>query len=367
MDRMQDLTENTPFPLTVNFESHATTSPPPPPVASSSNAEPSSSLTLPQLSGAVTHIASNLPHYYADPARHSIRPGWSPETGLPREIWLHVIDILFRNHSATALLACALTCKYLHAPAQELITRLNWRGIRSWIYDDIDQFVDDVRRTPRDAKLVTELEFFPEGRDDESVGSHEVLALSIAPLRLAGQRTLKNLKILNFESKSAILCHFHPRSCPLYGRAFPTVTKITMASFQFPSFMDFAFFVASFPALASLTLWSVSCRNQTIPLSVARGPKKRDLQLKSLDVRGAGTSCKWFVATFMWWLLRRCGRLPENIHFTEPLFDHPWGREVLHKSSESLVELSVFFDSETRMLPGHPAGYSWLGECSVSY
>ncbi|KAJ3477409.1 hypothetical protein NLI96_g10483 [Meripilus lineatus] len=160
-------------------------SPPPYPIASSSNmnTNPSSSLTPPQ-SLAVTHYTPPLLYYAPAPAGQYIQPGWNPETGLPREVWLHVFFILWERRNAITLLACALTCRYLRQPAQDRINNLNRRQIRSWMYEDIDQLVEDVRDAPGDAKSIEGVMFVQNKRDGKSPGSP--VALSVAPLRLAG-------------------------------------------------------------------------------------------------------------------------------------------------------------------------------------
>ncbi|KAJ3484858.1 hypothetical protein NLI96_g5348 [Meripilus lineatus] len=232
-------------------------SPPPSSIASSLNADPSSSVVHPQ-SHAVTHFAQNLLYYLPSPAGQSIRPRWNLETGFPGEIWQPILEILCKSRSALALLACALTCTYLRKPAQQLINRLLWRTIRAWTYEDIDLLVEDVCNAPRDVTLVRQVQFIPEERDDKSAGS--AVALSVAPLRLAGQRALRRVDFLslgNALSDPTIRAHFHPRSCPLYGHAFPNTTQIEFNRFQFDSFMEFVFLVTSFPALTSLKLWSL--------------------------------------------------------------------------------------------------------------
>ncbi|KAJ3477405.1 hypothetical protein NLI96_g10484 [Meripilus lineatus] len=339
------------------------------PIASSSNlnANPSSSLTPPQLGSlAVTHYTPPLLYYAPAPAGQYIQPGWNPELGFPLELWEKILDILFKSRSALALLACALTCRDLRWPAQLMINRLKMRQIRSWMYEDIDGLVEDVRDAPRDAKRITTVEFVPEKRDDKSPGS--AVALSVAPLRLAGQRALTKMCSLGFGYPGAgreIEAHFHPRSCPLYGRAFPNVTWIGLINFQFPSFMDFAFFVTSFPALTSLTIVNVACRNQVIPPSVARGPKKLNIRLSYLrvmviEVNSGAMNEKRFAETFSWWILRRCGQFPKKICFNETLLDHSWGREVLRHCSESLQEAQIFLDSEVRRSQDDFARDSWL-------
>ena len=156
--------------------------------------------------------------------------------------------------------------------------------------------------------------------------------------------------------------HFHPRSCPLYGRAFPNTTQLEINEFQFDSFMEFAFLVTSFPSLTSLRLKWVSCRNQVIPPSVARGPKKCNLRLTKLEVQGYGMNQKWFAETFLCWLPRRCGRFPENIEFLESFFDHSWGREVLRNCSGGLKECAIWFNRKTRGSQGSFAKDTWSSE-----
>lgn len=241
-----------------------------------------------------------------------------------------------------------------------MIEDLNTRRIRSWVYEDIDQLVKDVRDTPRDAKRITEVRFLPEERDDKSAGS--AVALSVAPLRLAGQRVLTNMRSLELFGNAMPEPHFHPLVCPLYGRAFPHVTLLRFGGFQFPSFMDFAFFVASFPALTSLHLQYVSCRNQVIPPSVARGPKKLNLCLTHLQVWGHDTNSIRFAEIFLRWLLQRCGRYPEKIDFNESMFEHSWGRQVLKNCSGNLEELTIWLESRVRRSQGDLIRNSWLGE-----
>ena len=136
------------------------------------------------------------------------------------------------------------------------------------------------------------------------------------------------------------------------------------SDFQFNSFMDFAFLVTSFPALTSLLLCDVSSRNQVIPPSVARGPKKRNLQLTKLHMRQWQPDGSWFSEIFLWWLLRRCSRFPKEITFYESLFDHSWGREVLRNCHGNLEEfkLSIWLDSEVSRSQGEHTRESWLGE-----
>ncbi|KAJ3490767.1 hypothetical protein NLI96_g1189 [Meripilus lineatus] len=198
MDPSQDISqdisqespqENTSLPLAVAIEPYAGPLPlplpspppssPPSPIASSSNTDPSSSLAPPQ-SNAVTHFIPNLPYYAPAPAGQFIQPGWSPETGLPREVWLNIFYILRQRRSAITLLACALTCRYLRGPAQVMINTLYMRWIRSWMYEDVDQLVEDVRNAPRDAKLITSIFFIPDRTSAKSA-----VALSVVPLRLA--------------------------------------------------------------------------------------------------------------------------------------------------------------------------------------
>ncbi|KAJ3481527.1 hypothetical protein NLI96_g7595 [Meripilus lineatus] len=330
-------------------------------MASSSNAGPSSSLTSRQPSAPARFVPS-LPYYLAAPAGRAIQPGRSAETGLPMDVWLHVLDILSGDHSSIALLACASTCRYLYWPAQRIINRLIWRRIRSWTYEDVDQIVAEIRTAPKDAKRITNITFETEsGANDESQRS--TVALSVVPLRMTGQRALTNLCNLEFGNVASreIEPHFHPHSYPLYGRALSNVSQIVLNQIQFPSFIDFAFFVTSFPALVSLTLRHVSCRNQVITLSVARGPKKRNLRLRSLRVEGHGERDEWFAAAFLQWFPRRCDEYPKKIEFSERLFHHAWGREVLRNSSGSLSELAVWLDTRARRSQGSVARHSWLG------
>ncbi|KAJ3474759.1 hypothetical protein NLI96_g12270 [Meripilus lineatus] len=335
-DVSQDLAsqENTAFPIPVAVEPHTvplrilshSSSPLPSPIASSSNADLSISLML-QQSYPVAHVIPNLLYYAPVLTGQYIQPGWNPETGLPMELWLKILDILFRSRSANTLLACAMTCRYLHGPAQDMIEDLNTRRIRSWVYEDIDQLVKDVRDTPRDAKRITEVRFLPEERDDKSAGS--AVALSVAPLRLAGQRVLTNMRSLELFGNAMPEPHFHPLVCPLYGRAFPHVTLLRFGGFQFPSFMDFAFFVASFPALTSLHLQ--------------------------------------FAEIFLRWLLQRCGRYPEKIDFNESMFEHSWGRQVLKNCSGNLEELTIWLESRVRRSQGDLIRNSWLDAFHPGY
>ncbi|KAJ3475409.1 hypothetical protein NLI96_g11854 [Meripilus lineatus] len=231
-----------------------------------------------------------------------------------------------------------------------MIDRLNLRLIRSWMYEDIDWLADDVHDAPKDVKRINQVSFTPK-RGLKSAGS--AVALSVAPLRLAGQHTLTNLHQLKFGDLHGITePEFHPLSCPLYGRAFPDVTHIQFYQFHFPSFIDFAFFVTSFPSLTSLKLWNISCLNQVFTPSVERGPKKRNLRLTELQMEGSSVSERWFAERFLWWFLRRCGHFPEKISFDESLFDHLWGRATLRTSSETLQELTIWLDSETRRSQG---------------
>ena len=249
-----------------------------------------------------------------------------------------------------------------------MIDSLGWRIIRLSMYEDIDQLVEDVRDAPRDAKRFEAVSFLLCRWDDKSPGP--VVALSVAPLRLAGQRALTKMRSLDFgDIMAEIEAHFHPRSCPLYGRAFPHVTRIVLRKIQFPSFMDFAFFVTSFPALTSLTIMNVSCRNQVIPPSVARGPKKLNIRLSYLEVgvdkmKSITMNEKRFAETFSWWILRRCSQFPKKITFNETLLDHSWGREVLRHCSGSLQEALIHLTSEVRRSQGDFARDSWLGEWS---
>ncbi|KAJ3478205.1 hypothetical protein NLI96_g9923 [Meripilus lineatus] len=182
------------------------------------------------------HFTQNLLYYLPSPAGQSIRPGWNPETGFPGEIWQHILEILCKSRSALALLAFQ-------------------RTIRTWTYEDIDLLVDDVRDAPKDVNLIRNVQFIPGNWGDKSTRS--TVALSVAPLRLTGQRALRRVDLLivgEFITDPTIEAYFHPRSCPLYGRAFPNTTQIEFKGFQFDSFMEFAFLVTSFPALTSLEL-----------------------------------------------------------------------------------------------------------------
>lgn len=245
-----------------------------------------------------------------------------------------------------------------------MLNDLALRSLRMWMYEDIDRLAEDIRNAPRDVKLIKQVSFQADVRDGESAGS--TVALSAVPLRLAGQRGLKNVDTLELGDLRLAHCgietHFHSYSCPLYGRAFPNVVRIQLNAFQFPSFIDFAFFVTSFPALTTLQLESISCKNQVISPSVARGPKKRDLRLKALQVHGHSGKEKWFAQTFLYWFLRRCSRFPEMIDFDEPMFDHSWGREVLRNCSGVLRELTISLDSKVRQSQGDFTRESWLGK-----
>lgn len=320
------------------------------------DAVPSSSLAPSQPTN-VAHSVPSLPYYTAGTTGQSMRPGWSPETGLPRELWLQALLILFKTRRALTLLACALTCKFLREPAQEFITALSKPNINLGSYEDIDRFVEGIRVAPEDAKCIASLSFL----STNHTSSKPADALSTAPLRLAGQHALVNLR--TFYMVFPFEAHFHPRSFPLYGRAFPHVTTINLINFQFPSFVDFTFFVTSFPSLTSLSIW-VYCTNQAIPPSVERGPKKRNLRLESLIIEPPLRTQKerWFATTFLWWYLRRCDHLPKKIKFVESLFDHTHGQGVLRKSSEGLQELIVSLDSMTRRSQDDPTRQSWLRE-----
>ncbi|KAJ3475566.1 hypothetical protein NLI96_g11757 [Meripilus lineatus] len=226
--------ENMPFSPTVAFRPHTVSLPiPSPPPLSPPSLQSSPSLSLTSFTPPQAYIATNFtPNilYYAPgcPTDRFIQPGWSPDFGLPWDLWLKILDILHKSCSAFALLSCALTCRHLREPAQRMIDALNTRRIRSWMHEDIDKLADDVRNTPRDAKRITKVLFDPEIRDDTSRGP--AVAISVAPLRLAGQRVLTNMSTLEIgefvPNNGMIEVYFHSRSCPLYGRAFPHVTQI---------------------------------------------------------------------------------------------------------------------------------------------
>ncbi|KAJ3480039.1 hypothetical protein NLI96_g8639 [Meripilus lineatus] len=174
-------------------------SPPPPPslpppplqsplpsaIASSSSADLSSSFVPPQ-SLPISHFMPILSHDAPVPNLRSVRPGWSPETGLPRDVWLEVLDILYECHRVTALMACGGTCKFLREQARDRLLRLRERVIRSWRYEDIDKLVEDIHDAPRDAKHITSILFMSQKRDTKFASP--AVALSAAPVRLADLR-----------------------------------------------------------------------------------------------------------------------------------------------------------------------------------
>ncbi|KAJ3487579.1 hypothetical protein NLI96_g3432 [Meripilus lineatus] len=269
---------------------------------------------------AYTHAGS--PTHY-DIVRLTDLPGM----GLPVELWLHIITFL--GHYPISLLACALTCRRLYRPAQDLIDLLCERTIDANGYDDLDEFVEELRPFPEHALAIHRLTITGKGRESIPV------ALSVVPIRLS--RLLLSLYELAFE-EFTVDSQPYPSRWSLYGCTFPCITKLEFTFIQFPSLKDFVSIIESFPALTTLELSSPRLGSLVVPPGVMGGFTKRRLTIQHLVFWHDGKTS--FPAPFIQWLIRRNVQL-QTLDLDECLHTEPL-RQLLRHLREHLQSLVLY-------------------------
>lgn len=262
---------------------------------------------------------------------------FKPGMGLPIELWIYIISFLAWD--PLSLLACALTCKRLHSPADYMLGKFNNLQIDPTKYIDIDRLVEEVTILPRNAKCIHYLgvgQWF-----ENSSESPPAIALSVIPRRLPGRIFKLSLLDISFIDNKT---HCHPSTWALYGRVFRTVTNLTLRLVEFPSFMDFAYLITSFPVLTGLSLSEISCRNREIPPSITRSPRRRTLKLNYLGLCRMFTQAhEWVLTAFVPWFLRRAGQVPTEILIDQSIVIHPLSGGLLLRDTirEHLQHLSL--------------------------
>ncbi|KAJ3487028.1 hypothetical protein NLI96_g3829 [Meripilus lineatus] len=246
------------------------------------------------------------------PATYMSNPVSKAEMGLAVETWLHIVSSLARD--PLALLACALTCRYLRGPAQEMIQCLLHPIIST--YHDLDTLMEDIRESPALTKVIRSLDI--RAKDDMT----SIPVFSVIPFRLGRMLTrLETLQIGYFPNGHSAIAGLS-RSWSFYGRAFCCVTTLEFRDVSFPSFYDFTSLITSFPALTTLSIHHVECRSREVPVSVRRH-YERPLELERLTVSESTSewnACVWFCQTLAWWLIkrRRTSVKTLNINYTIP-------------------------------------------------
>ncbi|KAJ3487596.1 hypothetical protein NLI96_g3431 [Meripilus lineatus] len=221
-----------------------------------------------------------------------------PGMGLPIELYLYILTFL--AHDAVSLLACALTCTRFRGDAERMI-----RDLHTWTVDpsgnnDLNELLEGIRYS-RYGRIIRILRVGT--RRKAGTPSLFPRALSVIPLQLS--RQLPSLRELVFQDLT-----INPQPCPsrwiLYGRAFSSVTTVTLEHTRFPLFGDVISFTTSFPAVSKLHLDSLSCVDRRIPSSIMRNTRKLTVVFETLEIRSGGSDDGyWFQGAFIQWLVRR--------------------------------------------------------------
>lgn len=282
------------------------------------------------------------------PATYPSSPLLKPEMGLAVETWLHILSFL--SCDRLALLACALTCRCLRGPAQDMIHTPCCLRIST--YHDLDTFFEKVCRSPALAVEVEELDI----RAKDNMTSIPVF--SAVPFRLA--RKLIRLETLRIGASPNGHSTIAGLSCAwsFYGRAFACVTTLEFRDVGFPSFFDFISLVNSFPALTTLLIHDVGCRSRKIPVSVRKRHHKRPFKLERLTLSESTLEWSarvWFLQTLAWWLIhQRASVKTLNINNTIPI-----RRGLLEGLPQHLQRLELRCPVTKSPLPG--------GQWSISH
>ncbi|KAJ3483774.1 hypothetical protein NLI96_g6090 [Meripilus lineatus] len=277
------------------------------------------------------------------PLRHQLESSYShmrdgplssmPGMGLPVELWLYIIKLLRRD--PITLVACALTCSTFRCPAQKQIDmhELRFRRIDSTTYRDINDLVEELSGSSKNGRRIHRLAV--EGAS--WVWSPEV-AVSVIPLRLS--RRLSKLSEMHLKGITEPMS-YHVSTWRLYGRAFVSVTTLDLHSTIFPSFVDFASLVTSFPALSSLSLHDVRCRNHIVPPSIAKAPSRRKLHLQFLALRWMYNDGGWFITAFSPWFFRLSEDTAGKLEIDETVTSHRSAGHILRMARTSFRSLEI--------------------------
>lgn len=257
----------------------------------------------------------------------SARPCYQQGMGLPVEIWLYIISFL--EYDPYSLLACALTCRCFHGPSIFALRGLCtcWIMARDW--GGPEEIVEDAQRCLVSAKLVQHLVV-----DGSGGGSSH--AFTVVPLQFA--KKFVNLASVRLHSISDAR-RIHPSVWYLYGRSFSRATYLDLKSIKFPSFIDFANLLVSFPFITSLKLEDISCDNCTLSPSVIRVPGRPMLQLQYLSVGGQ----EWFQHTFTRWFFSRGGLVEDTLRTDATFTSCPFVFRLLDNFRTHLRELIMCF------------------------
>ena len=99
------------------------------------------------------------------PATYPSSPLLKQEMGLAVETWLHILSFL--SCDRLALLACALTCRCLRGPAQDMIHAPCCPTIST--YQDLDALVEKLRGSHALAMGTRELRIRAKGNPEQHV------------------------------------------------------------------------------------------------------------------------------------------------------------------------------------------------------
>ncbi|KAJ3487027.1 hypothetical protein NLI96_g3826 [Meripilus lineatus] len=207
--------------------------------------------------------------------------------GLALETWSLILDFL--AHDPLALLACALTCWYLHHPAQHRLRILFSPYISA--YHDLDILVEELRESPARARCVFALRIEPE--DDMT----SIPVFSVIPFRLP--RILVGVKTLHIGHEE----------------------------------VD--------------SIGGIQCRSQRISGRVMQRHQKQDFRLEKLELaterRPEDQDAKvWFLGTFVSWFIQRRGI---EVHELAVFDQIPHGHRLLQRLEGHLQKLTIFPES----------------------
>ncbi|KAJ3479899.1 hypothetical protein NLI96_g8739 [Meripilus lineatus] len=248
--------------------------------------------------------------------------------GLPVEIWLYIIAFLARD--AVSLLACALTCHYFRYPAQLMINKLRERTIDANGYDELNNLVDEILRSPKHGVAIRSLNIV--GRTNDSIP----VVLSVVPIRLS--RMLVSLQKLILE-KFTVDTQPYPSRWMLYGRVFPNITSLKLTFIQFPSFKDFVVLVTSFPALVALCLTYPRLGRADFCPGVLKHFNRQKFSIHELTLQDRNDSS--FLATFVHWMIWRDAQV-RKLRILQCVPSEP-GQRLLRHLRNGLQELSVHY------------------------
>ncbi len=256
-------------------------------------------------------------------------PSTQSGMGLPFELWDHIIAFL--ELEPYPLLACCLACRAFSEHAGSRLEKLYSPQLSLDNYIDIDRLVDEIRTIPGRARAIREF----------TLTGEPALTFSLIPHRLASQ--LVNLRILQLIHISA-LPNVPLSTWSLYGRALPNVTSLSLAGIQFPSFMDFIHFVASFPALNRLYLVAIVYTRTATPPRALRSPCKLK-PLEDLVLWDVHKDEGHFLRSFLPWFSSR-GNTIQRLGIDIAVTSHPLGVVLLQKIHAHLQVISLRFSDQ---------------------